>query len=65
MKVRDLIKKVEADGWRLDRQEGSHRQFIHPHKFGLVTIPGHPGDDVRPGTLSSILRQAGLKKEKL
>lgn len=61
MKVRDVIKLVEADGWRYQKTEGSHRQFVHPTKPGKVTIPGHPGDDVRPGTLVGILRQAGLR----
>jgi predicted RNA binding protein YcfA (HicA-like mRNA interferase family) len=61
MKVRDLIKKVEKDGWEYMYTTGSHRHFKHPEKPGKVTIPGHPGDDVTPGTLSSILKQAGLK----
>jgi len=65
MKVRDVIKLVESDGWRLDRTRGSHRQYLNPIKPGVVTIHGHPGDEVRPGTLSSILRQAGLKKESI
>ncbi|HLM67039.1 MAG TPA: type II toxin-antitoxin system HicA family toxin [Longimicrobium sp.] len=61
MKVRDLIRLVEADGWLLARMRGSHRQYKHPDKSGLVTVPGHPSDDVAPGTLNSILKQAGLK----
>jgi predicted RNA binding protein YcfA (HicA-like mRNA interferase family) len=40
---------------------GSHRQFKHPHKRGLVTIAGKPGDDLAPGTKKSILKQSGLK----
>jgi predicted RNA binding protein YcfA (HicA-like mRNA interferase family) len=60
MKVRQVIKLIEADGWRLARQRGSHRQFRHATKAGRVTIAGNDGD-VRPGTLASILRQAGLK----
>ena len=43
-------------------QKGSHRQFKHPTKPGRVTIAGHPKDDLAPGTLNSILRQAGLKE---
>lgn len=62
MKVRDLISKVEADGWRLDRTRGDHRQYMHATKPGLVTISGHPSDDVHPKTLNSALRQAGLKR---
>lgn len=61
VKVRDIIKLIEADGWALARQRGSHRQYKHPTKPGLVTIAGHPADDVKPGTLASILKQAGLK----
>lgn len=61
MKVRDLIKMIEEDGWRYMYSTGSHRHFKHPSKPGKVTIPGHPGDDVLPGTLRSVLKQAGLK----
>jgi predicted RNA binding protein YcfA (HicA-like mRNA interferase family) len=61
MKVRDAIKLVEQDGWRLDRTRGSHRQYKHPKKRGLVTIAGKPGDELAPGTRNSILKQAGLK----
>ena len=64
MKVRDIMKRVEKDGWVLDRTRGDHRQYVHPIKTGLVTIAGHPSDDVLPKTLGSILRQAGLKKGK-
>ncbi|MBI4876929.1 MAG: type II toxin-antitoxin system HicA family toxin [Acidobacteria bacterium] len=63
MKVRDLIQKVEADGWRQVKARGSHRQYKHPAKRGRVTIPGHPGDDVQPGTLKSVLIQAQLKEK--
>jgi predicted RNA binding protein YcfA (HicA-like mRNA interferase family) len=51
----------EADGWYLDRTRGSHRQFKHPIKRGLVTIAGKPSDDLAPGTTNSILEQARLK----
>ncbi len=61
MKVRDVMRLIERDGWQLARTRGSHRQYNHPRKPGLVTVPGHPGDDVAPGTLNSILKQAGLK----
>ncbi|HEV3505727.1 MAG TPA: type II toxin-antitoxin system HicA family toxin, partial [Actinomycetes bacterium] len=56
-----MIELIEADGWRLARQTGSHRQFRHPTRPGTVTVAGKPSTDVPPGTLSSILRQAGLK----
>jgi predicted RNA binding protein YcfA (HicA-like mRNA interferase family) len=62
MKIRDTIKLVKRDGWRMVNQEGSHRQYKHPSKPGKVTIAGHPSDDVAPGTLNSIQKQAGLKK---
>ncbi|NJL37850.1 MAG: type II toxin-antitoxin system HicA family toxin [Leptolyngbyaceae cyanobacterium RM2_2_4] len=61
MKVRDIIKLIEQDGWYLARTRGSHRQYKHPDRLGLVTVPGKPGDDLAPGTLDSILKQAGLK----
>jgi predicted RNA binding protein YcfA (HicA-like mRNA interferase family) len=62
MKVRALIKVLEADGWRLVRQTGSHRQFRHPAKPGTVTVAGKPSKDLPPGTLASILQQARLKE---
>ncbi len=49
------------DGWYQIAQKGSHRQFKHPVKPGRVTIAGHLNDDLAPGTLNSILKQAGLK----
>jgi predicted RNA binding protein YcfA (HicA-like mRNA interferase family) len=61
MKVREAIKMIEENGWYLDRTRGSHRQYKHPLKSGLVTIAGKPGDDLAPGTKNSILKQAGLK----
>ena len=63
MKVRDVIRLIEDDGWFLARTRGSHRQFNHATKTGLVTIAGHPGDDMAAGTLNSVLKQAGLKKQ--
>lgn len=61
MKVRAVIKLLEEDGWYLARTKGSHRQFRHPTKPGLVTVAGKPSADLPPGTLNSILKQAGLK----
>ena len=61
MKVRDVIKLIERDGWHLVTTEGSHRQYKHSTKPGRVTVSGHPRDDVHPKTLKSILTQAGLK----
>lgn len=64
MKIRDIIKLIEKDGWCLVATKGSHRQYKHPQKAGRVTIAGHPNDDLAPGTLNSILKQAKLKEEK-
>ena len=61
MKIRKVIKLIEDDGWYLARTKGDHRQYKHPVKKGLVTISGKLSDDVSKGTLSSILKQAGLK----
>jgi predicted RNA binding protein YcfA (HicA-like mRNA interferase family) len=61
LNVRDAIKLVENDGWFLVRTRGSHRQYKHPEKRGLVTIPGKMKDDLAPATMNSILKQAGLK----
>jgi predicted RNA binding protein YcfA (HicA-like mRNA interferase family) len=62
MKVRDAIRLIEDDGWRLVATRGSHRQFKHPVKPGRVTIAGKPSDDLAPGTFNSILKQSGLKE---
>lgn len=61
MKVRQLIKLIQDDGWYLVRTRGSHRQFKHPVKLGTVTVSGNMGLDVPKGRLNSVLRQAGLK----
>jgi predicted RNA binding protein YcfA (HicA-like mRNA interferase family) len=63
MKVRDVIKMIEADGWRWVRTSGSHHQYKHATKRGKVTVPGHPSDTLHPKTLASILNQAGLKEK--
>jgi predicted RNA binding protein YcfA (HicA-like mRNA interferase family) len=62
MKIRDVIKMLDQDGGYLDRTRGSHRQYKHPTKPGLVTVPGKPNDDLAAGTVNSTLKQAGLKK---
>ena len=61
MKVRAVIKLIEKGGWEHVRTKGSHRQFKHPNKPGKVTVAGKPSLDLPPGTLNSILKQAGLK----
>ncbi len=63
MKVRDVIKMIEADGWYLVATRGSHRQYKHKTKPGRVTIAGRAADDLAPGTLNSVLKQAGLTRE--
>jgi predicted RNA binding protein YcfA (HicA-like mRNA interferase family) len=61
MKVRDVLKMIESDGWYQVAQKGSHRQFKHPTKQGRVTVAGHPSMEIDKGTLNSILKQAGSK----
>jgi len=63
MKVRDVIRQLQQDGWRHVRTRGSHRQFQHPVKSGTVTVFGKLGRDIPPGTLNSILKSSGLKKD--
>jgi predicted RNA binding protein YcfA (HicA-like mRNA interferase family) len=60
MKVREVIKLLERDGWFVERTTGSHRQFKHPTKPGTVTVAGKLNADLKTGTLKSILRQAQL-----
>ena len=63
MKVREAISLIEADGWYQVAVRGSHRQFKHPTKPGRVTVAGKLSDDLAPGTLNSILKQAGLREQ--
>ena len=64
MKARNVIKMIETDGWYLVRQKGSHKQYKHRTKKGLVTIAAHRmSDEIAPGTLNSILKQAQLKNK--
>lgn len=60
MKSQELIRMLEADGWKLVRVTGSHHQFKHPTKPLLITVP-HPKKDLPIGTVHSILKTAGLK----
>ena len=60
LKVSEIIKMIQADGWYLVATRGSHRQYKHPVKPGRVTIAGKPSQELPPGTERSILRQAGL-----
>jgi predicted RNA binding protein YcfA (HicA-like mRNA interferase family) len=63
MKISEMIRLLEADGWRLKRVTGSHRHYAHPQKSGLVTVAGKPSATLKPKTEASILKQAGLRKE--
>lgn len=62
MKVRDVLKTLEADGWVIVRTKGSHRQLKHPTKLGTVTVAGNPSVDVPIGTLKSIWKQAQIEE---
>jgi len=61
MSSREVIKRLKADGWVHVRTKGSHRQFKHPEKPGLVTVP-HPKKDFPAATLRAIAKQAGWSK---
>lgn len=63
LKIREVIRLLEDDGWYLTRTRGSHRQYRHPRKAGTVTVAGRFGADMPAGTLKSILRQSGLDGE--
>ena len=64
MKVSEVIKLLEHDGWTLKRTSGSHRHYSHPSKPGLVTVAGKPSATLKSGTEASILKQAGLRRER-
>jgi predicted RNA binding protein YcfA (HicA-like mRNA interferase family) len=64
MKVREVLRRLQSDGWYLVTTQGSHRQFKHPTKPGRVTVAGKMSDDLAQGTLNSILKQAGLEETK-
>ncbi|MGH9199411.1 MAG: type II toxin-antitoxin system HicA family toxin [Acidimicrobiia bacterium] len=64
MKYRELLRRLRDDGWYQVSQEGSHRQFKHPTKPGKVTVAGHPGQDVPPMMLNSILKQAQFQRRR-
>jgi len=63
-KVRDVIRRLEREGWILDRMRGSHRVYIHPIRPGHVTVAGHPPDDIPEGTWHNIQRQAGWNPQR-
>jgi predicted RNA binding protein YcfA (HicA-like mRNA interferase family) len=61
VKVAEVLRLLERDGWTIVATRGSHRQLKHATKAGRVTVAGKPSDDLAHGTLNSILKQAGLK----
>lgn len=63
MKVGELLRLLKRNGWELVRTRGSHRQFKNPGRPGTVTVAGKPSLEIPAGTLRSILKQAGLKRE--
>ena len=63
MRIREVIRLLKSDGWFLVTTKGSHMQFKHPKKKGRVTIAGKSSEQLAPGTLNSVLKQAGLNKE--
>jgi predicted RNA binding protein YcfA (HicA-like mRNA interferase family) len=62
VKISEVLRMLQDDGWYIVATRGSHRQFKHPVKTGRVTVAGKSSDDIAPGTLNSILKQSGLKK---
>lgn len=64
MKVRDIIRLIEQDGWYHVNTKGNHQQYKNPTRPGRVMIAGHQNDDLAPGALNSILKQAQLKDQK-
>jgi predicted RNA binding protein YcfA (HicA-like mRNA interferase family) len=61
MKVREVVRLLEQHGWVEMRSKGSHRHFKHPTQAFVITVPGHDGKELAPGTLNVILKKAGLK----
>jgi len=61
MNAVQVIRLLEKNGWVLKTQKGSHKQFVHPEKSGKITVASHGKKEIPPGTLKSILKQAGLK----
>ncbi len=63
MKVREVLRRLHDDGWQLVRMRGSHRVLHHRQKPGIVVVPGSPGDDIPPGTLRAIFKQAQIEEQ--
>ena len=64
MKVREIIRLIEQDGWMFRSQKGSHRQYVHPARRGRVTVAGKPSHDMNPKTLATIFQQARIERPK-
>ena len=64
MKVSEILRLLEHDGWVLKRVTGSHHHYMHPTKPGVVTVAGKPSATLKPKTEASILKQAGLQRER-
>lgn len=62
MKVREVMRLLALEGWEIVATRGSHRQLKHASRPGRVTVPGKLSDDLAPGTLNSIMKQAGIKR---
>lgn len=56
MKIGEIVRLLERDGWVLKRVNGSHRHYSHPSKPGLVTVAGKPSATLKPKTEASILK---------
>jgi predicted RNA binding protein YcfA (HicA-like mRNA interferase family) len=64
IKVREILQRLEEDGWYQARMKGSHRVLKHPEKPGIVVLPGSPNDEVAPGTVRNVWKQAQLEDER-
>jgi len=63
MKVREVLRRLQEDGWQVVRMRGSHRVLHHAHKPGIVVVPGNANDDIPPGTLKAIFKQAQTEEQ--
>ena len=61
MKIREVVRLLEQQGWRLVRTKGSHRHYKHPERTQIITVPGNLGKELAPGTLAAILKKVGLE----
>lgn len=61
MRVKDVISLLEENGWRFVWMRGDHRIYYRKGARRPIVIPGNLNDDLKEGTLNSVLREAGLK----